>query len=252
MEENKNYISGIIGALIGGLVASIPWILMYVYGEMIFSVLAIIIAVGALKGYQFMKGKINEKLPAIIVVVSLVCVTVSTLLIIPFLLMANEGIPVNIENLKILYEYDEFFSAIMKDYMISLFFTFLGISGVVNNIRKQIYEGETQEIKWNVNNPANQEQQEIIKNAFIKLNALDKASATSKESIFNELDNSDLKLLFNNLKQQQIIRKYKGKYYYSLENEKNFGKRFLLLFSKIMLAILIVIIFMILIVSLLV
>lgn len=238
MEENKNYITGIIGALIGGLVASIPWILMYVYGEMILSLLAIIIAMGALKGYQLLKGKIDGKLPIIIIVVSVVCVTISTLLIIPFLLMAKEGIAVSLENLEILYEYDEFASAIIKDYVISLLFTFLGISGVVKSIKKQIYEGETDEIKINFNSTNNKEQIEAIKDAFIKLNALDKTSATSKENIFDELENSDLKLLFSTLRQQQIIRKYKGNYYYSLKNEESFLRRFLLIFAKTMLVIL--------------
>lgn len=238
MEENKNYVTGIMGALIGGLVASIPWILMYVYGEMILSLLAIIIAMGALKGYQLLKGKIDEKLPMIIIVVSVICVTISTLLIIPCLLMAKEGIEVSFGNLELLYEYDEFASAIIKDYVISLLFTFLGISGVVKSIKKQIYEGETNEIKVNLNNPNNKEQVETIKNVFMKLNALDKSTATSKDTIFNELESSDLKLLFNTLKTQQIIRKYKGNYYYSLKNEKSVLRRFLLIFSKIMLIIL--------------
>lgn len=238
MEENKNYITGIIGALIGGLVASIPWILMYVYGEMILSLLAIIIAMGALKGYQLLKGKIDGKLPMIIIVVSVVCVTISTLLIIPCLLMAKEGIEISLENLELLYEYDEFANAIMKDYIISLLFTFLGISGVVKSIKKQVYEGETKEIKLDFNTNQNKEQVEAIKNAFIKLNALDKTSATSKENIFNELENSDLKVLFSTLRQQQIIRKYKGNYYYSLKNEESVLRRFLLIFSKIMLIIL--------------
>lgn len=238
MEKNKNYITGIIGALVGGLVASIPWILMYVYGEMILSLLAIIIAMGALKGYQLLKGKIDEKLPIIIIVVSVVCVTISTLLIIPCLLMEKEGIQVNLANLQTLYKYDEFTSSIIKDYIISLLFTFLGISGVVTNIKKQIYEGKTKEIKATIDNTQNKEQIEMVKEAFMKLNALDKYSATAKEDIFNELENSDLKLLFNTLKQQQIIRKYKGKYYYSLQNEKSFMRRFFLIFSKAMLIIL--------------
>lgn len=238
MEENKSYITGIIGSLIGGLVASIPWILMYVYGEMILSLLAIIIAMGALKGYQLLKGKIDGKLPIIIIVVSIVCVTISTLLIIPCLLMAKEGIEINFDNLELLYEYDEFASAIMKDYLISLLFTFLGISGVVKSVKKQIYEGETKEIKVNFNSNQNKEQVEIIKDAFIKLGALDKFSATSKENIFNELENSDLKILFSTLRQQQIIRKYKGKYYYSQRNEESFLRRFVLIFSKMMLIIL--------------
>lgn len=238
MEENKSYVTGIIGALVGGLVASIPWILMYVYGEMILSLLAIIIAMGALKGYQLLKGKIDGKLPIIIIIVSVICVTISTLLIIPCLLMAKEGIEINIESLELLYEYDEFASAIMKDYIISLLFTFLGISGVVKSIKKQIYEGETKEIKVNFNSNQNQEQMQTIKDVFVKLGALEKSSATSKENIFNELENSDLKILFSSLRQQQIIRKYKGKYYYSQKNEESVFRRFILIFSKVMLIIL--------------
>ena len=48
----KGYFKGILGALLGGIVASIPWILVYVYANMIYSILAVIIAMGALKGYQ--------------------------------------------------------------------------------------------------------------------------------------------------------------------------------------------------------
>ena len=69
MNKNESYISGIIGGLIGGLIASIPWILMYVYGNMILSLLAIVIAIGVLKGYQLFKGKVDNKLPIIIIII---------------------------------------------------------------------------------------------------------------------------------------------------------------------------------------
>lgn len=243
MEERKNYMVGVIGALIGGLIASIPWILMYVYGEMILSALAIIIALGALKGYQLLKGKIDGKLPTIIIIVSVICVTISTLLIIPCLLMAKEGMEVNVENLERLYRYNKFSNAIMKDYIVSLLFTFLGVGGVVKSIRKQVYEGK-EEIKIDFNNTLNNEQKEIIKNTFIKQNALDKYHAVPKENILSELESSDLKLLFNTLKNQQIIKKYKGKYYYSVQNEKSVLRRFLILYAKIM-AIVILITFLI-------
>ena len=35
--NNKSYFTGIIGALLGGFIAAIPWVLMYVYGNMILS-----------------------------------------------------------------------------------------------------------------------------------------------------------------------------------------------------------------------
>ena len=56
----KSFALGALGALIGAFVASIPWILMYLYGNMILSALAIIIAIGALKGYQILKGPIDK------------------------------------------------------------------------------------------------------------------------------------------------------------------------------------------------
>lgn len=141
MNEKRGYITGILGGLIGGFIASVPWILMYVYGNMILSLLAIIIAIGVLKGYQICKGKVDNKLPIIIIVISLLCVTVSTLLIIPLLLLGKEGLEVSFQNLETLYAYDEFMTAIMKDFAVSVVFTVLGISGVVANVKKQISEG---------------------------------------------------------------------------------------------------------------
>ncbi len=141
MNEKRGYITGILGGLIGGFIASVPWILMYVYGNMILSLLAIIIAIGVLKGYQICKGKIDNKLPVIIIIISLLCVTVSTLLIIPLLLLGKEGLEVSFQNLQTLYAYDQFMAAIMKDFAVSVIFTVLGISGVVANVKKQISEG---------------------------------------------------------------------------------------------------------------
>ena len=45
--KNKNYIA-LLGAVLGGLVASIPWILMYLFGNMFLSPLATLIAAGAI------------------------------------------------------------------------------------------------------------------------------------------------------------------------------------------------------------
>lgn len=166
MNENKNYITGIIGGIVGGFIASIPWILMYVYGNMILSLLAILIAMGVLKGYQLCKGKIDKKLPIIIIVTSLLCVTISTLLIIPILLLIKEGQSGSIENLKVLYNYEPFMQAIIKDYAISVLFTILGISGVVSNVKKQINEGETRNIRATIKNETtktNSKKKEITK-----------------------------------------------------------------------------------------
>lgn len=157
MNENKNYITGILGALVGGLIASIPWILTYVYANMILSILAVIIAMGALKGYQMCNGKVSKALPYIIGLVSLICVTLSTLIIIPALLIAKEGAAICMENFNLLYSSKEFVAAIMADYAISVLFTFLGISGVIANIKQQLSEGKTEGIKANLKNDKKEE-----------------------------------------------------------------------------------------------
>ena len=60
-----SYITGIIGAVIGGAIASLPWVLVYVYGNMIVAILAVLIALGAFYGYKLVKGKMGKGLPAI-------------------------------------------------------------------------------------------------------------------------------------------------------------------------------------------
>lgn len=235
--KKNSYLSGILGALIGGFIATIPWILVYIYSEMIFSALAIIIALGVLKGYQLFNGKIDNKLPIIIIIISCLCVTVSTILVIPCLLLSTENIPVTLDNLSRVYSYSQFMNAMIKDYIISLVFTFLGIAGVVKNVKNQIEEGKTENIKVEFNNLSSQElkkENEKIKKQFLKLNATDKYNAVEKKQI-----NSDAKC-FNNLKRAGIIKKYKDKYYYSENDEKRPFVRFLKIYFKVLLIIIII------------
>ena len=109
------------------------------------SLLAILIAFGAFYGYKLFKGKIDKKLPIIISVVSIIAISIATLIIIPGALLIEAGVDANIENFKILYEDSEFFSAIMKDYVVSIIFTIIGISGVVINLKKQLNSGVSSE-----------------------------------------------------------------------------------------------------------
>jgi len=134
----KNYVLGIIGALLGGIVATIPWILIYIYGNMMLSALAIIIAWAALKGYRLFKGKEDKHLPLIIIIVSIVSVTIATLVIIPLVLLNNEGFQPSLYNLKLLYQSGDFVWAIMKDFVIAIIFTILGISGIVKKLKEQV------------------------------------------------------------------------------------------------------------------
>lgn len=235
MEKENNYLLGIIGAFVGGLIASLPWIICYVYLDMLWSLLALFIAMGALKGYQMLGGKEDKKLPLIIAIISIFVITIVTLIIIPLLLLAKEGLA-SISNLKLLYQMSSFKKAIMKDYIFSLFFTVLGISGVISNIKNQI-DQNVSKVKLSNINEANKEQIEKLKEVFIKNNALSKENAIDKKVIMDEVNNTNL---FNILTMQQVIMKYKGKYYFSEKSENNLLYRYSLLYGKI-LAIIIVI-----------
>lgn len=220
-----SYLTGILGAIVGGAIATIPWVLVYIYGGMMFSILAALIAAGELYGYKIAKGKITKKLPIILMVIALIIVTVTTLVIIPTLLIAKEGIAVNLTNISRLYENGEFATAMMKDFIISLIFTILGASIVTANIKKQLENNDGQDVKLNFNNKekANEIKKatiELIKPIFIKYEATEQGKAMLKDEVIAEIDDKrKAKYSFNYLKQMGIIKKYKGKYYYSEDDE---------------------------------
>ena len=216
-EKQKGYLLGIVGALIGGLIGTIPWIILYVYANMIYSLLAFIVAMAALKGYELFKGKVDKKLPYIIGAISIICITIATLVIIPNLLLVKEIGTTSLANFKLLYADSEFAGAIIGDYIMSLLFTILGISGVFASIKKQVNNG-SQKIDLNYNeNAVSDEDRTQIKEIFVKYNALDKHNAISKETILRE--NEDLEEKINYLVSIGIIKIYKKEYYYNKKNE---------------------------------
>lgn len=250
------YLTGILGAIVGGAIATIPWVLVYIYGGMMFSILAALIAAGELYGYKIAKGKITKKLPIILMVIALIIVTVTTLVIIPTLLIAKEGIAVNLTNISRLYENGEFATAMMKDFIISVIFTILGASIVTANIKKQLENNEGQDVKLNLNNKEEKNEIkkatiELMKPIFTKYEATAPEKAMLKDEVIAEIDDKrKAKYSFNYLKQLGIIKKYKGKYYYSEDDENstsNYKKMSKL--QKISLIVLIVLIVLVMIVT---
>ena len=225
---NKRVLS-YVGALLGGFLFTIPWILVYIYGEMLFSILATFIAYGALLGYKKFGGEISKDTKGVIISVSLIVITITTLIIIPLCLLYNEGYIVSFKNLKLIYSISEFKIIILRDLIVSIVFTIIGISGVISKLKSQVDEDVSNKKLGEL---------EKVKIAFQKYNATNKYSAVDKYSILNLINND--KALFNRLLISQIIKKYHGKYYFSENAEKNTLYRFFSLYLKI-LAILIII-----------
>lgn len=146
-ETNNGYIFGIIGSILGGLVASLPWIIMYVYLEMMWSFMAFLIGYGAFLGYKLFKGKMDIKVPYIIGIVSIIVIIFTTLYVIPALLIIKEGLTPNFEILSLLYSNSEFKSAIIKDLIFAVLFTVLGVSGIFKTLKNQAKNGEELTLK---------------------------------------------------------------------------------------------------------
>lgn len=158
--ENNNYVLGVLGAVLGGLIASIPWIIMYVYLEMLWSFMAFIIGYGAFLGYKAFKGKMDIKVPYIVGIVSILVVVFVTLYVIPCLLIVKEGITPTSEVISFLYSDSEFKSAIIQDLIFALLFTVLGVSGIFKTLKTQAQNGEELTLKKKNEEPKQEEAKE--------------------------------------------------------------------------------------------
>lgn len=218
-----NYLTGILGAVIGGLIATIPWILMYVYGDMMLSALSIVIAAGEFYGYKLFKGKVTKKLPIIIMVLAILIVVLTTLVIIPVFLLMNEGVNISIDAIKVLYEKEEFTQAIIKDTVIAVIFTLLGASVITANIKKQLKDGNVDDIDLTNTKEAEELKNkaiEKIKPIFERFNAMEKEHGILKDELNAEVsENEELKIALTTLKTYKIVKKAGGRFYYSEESE---------------------------------
>ena len=210
----KKNVLAMIGAMLGGLIATLPWVLVYVYGNMMYSILAIFVAMGALFGYQLFKGEINKNLPIKIVIVSLLSITIATLVIIPCLLLAHEGAVVSIDNFKYLYSDSDFIKGIITDYIVSVLFTLLGISGVIKSIKNQV-ANNSDKIKIDLRNDNNKKDRMLIKKILLDKGAIDSNSAY----VFSDEDKINNDTLNILLTSGEVVKVDDDKYYYDSKKE---------------------------------
>ena len=228
-KKQGNYLTGIIGAIIGGFIATIPWVLAYVYGNMMLSLLAVLIAAGEFYGYKLCKGKIDKKLPVIIMILAIIIVSVTTLIIIPAWLLAKEGLPATPQAIKNLYSFSDFSTAIIRDYLISVVFTVLGASVVTSSVKKQL-ANNVEDINLTVSNTEEQikikeSAIKVIKPIFEKYNAKSQENSMTKEEVFAEVEDKNKNIYFKELTSYGIIKKYKGKYFYQESEESSIKKK---------------------------
>ena len=235
MEEKiKNkYLIGTVGAMVGALIGAIPWVLLYVLGNMMYAFLAIIIVVCSFYGYKLTKAKIDKKLPIILSITSFISITVTMFLIIPVCYMAKELGQVNFEYLQAIYNNSEFLGAITTDYIISLLFCLATIGILIYNLNQQLKKG-VENIKILSrdisNNQFSNEDIKKVKEAFEKNNATNRKQTITKELIMEDLikifGEEKAEQIFNYLKIQEIIKKKSNKYYFSEKAQESIWYRY--------------------------
>ena len=235
-EKIKNkYAIGIIGALIGALIGAIPWILIYIFANMMITLLSILIVLGSFYGYKLTKAKIDKKLPIILSITSFISITIAMLIIIPIVYIMKDGAGFTFEMFTNLYQYDKFVSAIMTNYMVSTLFCLVIIGGIIHNLNKQIREGvDSKDIKLISQDASNSvfsnDDIERVKNIFRENEAMSKEHTITKdliiEKITKEFGQDKGKKIFDYLKVQQIIKKKSGKFYFSEKAQNSIFYRY--------------------------
>lgn len=124
--NNKNgYFMGIVGGLLGGLIFSIPRIIFLKIFGLYSSIFSCIISYGVINGYRMLNGKIDSNMRKIIIFLTLLTVTLVSLIIFP--LISLKG---NLFQLPSYYQI--FYFSIIKDYIISIIFSSIGLTYVMN------------------------------------------------------------------------------------------------------------------------
>lgn len=222
MEEKNNYLKGFIGGLIGAIIFGIPWVVIYVYGGYILSILALLIGYGTYKFYKLFGGKTTKKTGLIITIISIIVVSILTLIVIPNLLLIKDNYKASFDNVKLLYQNKDFIFSLLKDYVISLVFTMLGISGIIAKINKEAYLKTTDEEKYKyLDFKTNEEQIKELEKIYKKYNATSKENAVPKSLILGDILALNKNKIFNDMIDKGILIYSLNKTYMDLDATKD-------------------------------
>jgi len=147
-KKRGSYITGTIGAIIGAIIAAIPWVLIYFYTNAVAVILAMLIVGGAFLGYKVFRGRVGKALPVIITVISLIVITLITTVISPIILMYKQGEAIALNTLLELYtnERQNVKTAILQDLATSLVFMITALIIVIRSVWNKI-KAETENLE---------------------------------------------------------------------------------------------------------
>ena len=125
--EIKRYMIATLGGLLGGILFSLPWLLLEFFSPITFPFLAFLIAPGINKGYRKLKGRVNKQLPKFIVGISVFILIIIYFLIFP---IANGSLANVLEV--------SYWKVMLRSTIISLLSAIVGIYKTVEDILYEI------------------------------------------------------------------------------------------------------------------
>ncbi len=125
--ETKRYIIASIGGLIGGILFSLPWLLIFTFSSISLPFLAFLIAPGVNKWYRLFKGRVNKKLLKFVIVISSLVLVLIYFLYFPLLY----GSISNVIELS-------YWKMMIREVIISLISAIVGIYKTVEDIEYEI------------------------------------------------------------------------------------------------------------------
>ena len=163
-KKSGNYLTGTIGAIIGAVIGSIPYIICGVIFNKIAAVFTLTIIAGAFYGYKWFKGKIDKKLPIIIIVISVILLILLNLFIEPALMLMRAGQVCTFN--KIISAIQSQPIAFAMDIGISILFLIMTSIYIISNINKQI-ENDEEDIKFSAYNLTEEDRKKRKKQIII-------------------------------------------------------------------------------------
>lgn len=212
MNNKNSYFRGLLGGFLFGILASIPWLLVYFFLNYIIVYLGALIGIGVVYGYKMFTDTLDKKMPIFVSIIVILIVTLNSLVVTPCILLLKNGIPLSFDNYIFLYQIEGMLPALLKDYLISIVFAVLGAGVYIYNAYLQIRNNQGDiKITSNTYNLVN-DYLLNIKNYFVENNAID------KEHLIAITDDLGFdKLALKMYKAGKALVEIDGLYYFDLE-----------------------------------
>ena len=213
MKKISKYFTGILG----GLIFSIPWLLVYVFFNLSVGYLDCLIVFGIILGYKLVNKDIynDTKARIYLIISSCLIALLNVLVLMPIIVMIKKGAGVTLESFKVLYTNKEFLSAVVLDVILALLMVLA--PSIFFPVDFKNIKSDKPDIQTFIDE---------LEKIFNKHGATTKETAISKKIIKDDISNLEIskfkKSFYMDTIKSGYIKATKGKWYF--EPKKNTKK----------------------------